>query len=346
MNKAVKSESDGVLVRLNTALWALSQAKTLQEAKHIADVAEAARVYAKRSKLGKDVESHASEIILRAERLLGEMLIVAPKNKGANGSIVTGSRRVPVKDQTPTLFDSGIDKKLSSRAQALAEIPEEVFESTLQSRKASGRLTRFGLIRDFIQSKKIAEAKRISALTTNTVVGVFDVLVIDPPWPTKKSVLQDRWSDTQIGFDYPTMSLDTLHCWPLPKQKAANDCHVFLWTTHKYLFDAFECLKSWDFKYACTFVWHKAGGMQFPNAPQLNCEFVLYARKGNPVFVNTKNFRVCFEGKRGGHSTKPAEFYETISRVTVGRRLDLFARRSIDGFVGWGLEATKYHLCT
>jgi N6-adenosine-specific RNA methylase IME4 len=86
--------------------------------------------------------------------------------------------------------------------------------------------------------------------------------------------------------------------------------------------------------------------MQFPNGPQLNCEFVLYARKGNPVFVNTKNFSACFEAKRDAHSEKPEEFYEMLRRVTVGRRLDLFARRSIDGFVGWGLEATKYHLCT
>ena len=38
-------------------------------------------------------------------------------NKGAKGSVVTGSERVPVKDERPTLAAVGIDKKLSSRSQ-------------------------------------------------------------------------------------------------------------------------------------------------------------------------------------------------------------------------------------
>lgn len=43
--------------------------------------------------------------------LLGGFLAKADKNKGANGSIVTGSKRVPVKDSTPTLISTGISKK-------------------------------------------------------------------------------------------------------------------------------------------------------------------------------------------------------------------------------------------
>ena len=40
------------------------------------------------------------------------MLAESQTNKGAKGSIVTGAKRVPVKDDTPTLSDMGIDKKL------------------------------------------------------------------------------------------------------------------------------------------------------------------------------------------------------------------------------------------
>lgn len=59
----------------------------------------------------------ATEIQVRAECKLEELLAKTETNKGANGSKVTGSVRAPVKDARPTLAEQGIDRKLSSRAQ-------------------------------------------------------------------------------------------------------------------------------------------------------------------------------------------------------------------------------------
>ena len=91
----------------DVACRALAEAKTLEEIKDVSDKASA-------------LEIDAAELRMRAERKLGEILKNTKKNVGAKGSKVTGSKQEPVRDKTPTLSALGIDKKLSSRAQKLA----------------------------------------------------------------------------------------------------------------------------------------------------------------------------------------------------------------------------------
>jgi len=162
----------------------------------------------------------------------------------------------------------------------------------------------------------------------------YDVVVIDPPWQMEK--IERDVAPNQTGFDYPTMSIDEIKAMEISH---ADNCHLFMWITHKHLPQGFDILKAWGAKYVCTFVWHKNGGFQPFNLPQYNCEFILYARWGAPKFVETKQFFTCFDAKRTGHSAKPEEFYEVIRRVTAGKRIDIFNRRKIDGFDTWGNEA-------
>jgi len=189
-------------------------------------------------------------------------------------------------------------------------------------------------IQDTKRAEVIERLESISAKEAKAIEGVYDVIVIDPPWPMEK--IERDVAPNQVAFDYPTMSEEEISNIVIP---VADDCHVWLWTTHKYLPMSFRLLDTWGLKYVCCFVWHKAGGFQPWNLPQYNCEFCLYARKGSPVFVDTKAFMVCFDADRGIHSEKPKEFYELLNRVTAGRRLDMFNRKPIDGFDGWGLEA-------
>lgn len=164
--------------------------------------------------------------------------------------------------------------------------------------------------------------------------GLYDVVVIDPPWPMKKIDREVR--PNQSEFEYPTMDEDELAALSLP---CKAHCHVWLWTTHRFLPMAFRLLEAWSLDYVCTFVWHKPGGFQPVGLPQYNCEFALYARSGSPEFRTTKALSVCYEAPRAKHSEKPDAFYDMVRRATSGRRIDIFNRRSIDGFTGWGNEA-------
>jgi len=187
------------------------------------------------------------------------------------------------------------------------------------------------------RAEQLAALENTANQESKAARGVYDVVVIDPPWPMEKIERDVR--PNQTVFDYPTMSEDEIAEHVLDQAPFADDCHVWLWTTQKFLPMAFRLLDQWGLKYVCAFTWHKPGGFQPVGLPQYNCEFALYARRGAPVFVETSGFPVCFTAPRGAHSEKPSKFYDTVARVTIGRRLDMFNRRQIPGFDGHGKEA-------
>jgi N6-adenosine-specific RNA methylase IME4 len=191
-------------------------------------------------------------------------------------------------------------------------------------------------------AKRMAIREELENLTTQTIKaaqGLYDVLVIDPPWPVAFQAREAR--PNQVALAYATMTVEAIRALALPLTDAA---HVWLWTTHRFLPDAFTCLEAWGLTYSCCFVWVKTGGMQPLGLPQLNCEFALYARKGPALLLETTALTTSFVAPRGEHSAKPDMFYAMIRRITGGRRLDMFNRRVIEGFDGWGHEAPSEEL--
>jgi len=235
--------------------------------------------------------------------------------KEAKNAILTGQINIPKKD---------VEKIIEIKEEA-----PEFIEPVL-----NGEITISKAVQETKRKKIIEKLNDIETVEAKAVEGVFDVIVIDPPWPMKKIELEV--APYEVEFDYPTMTIEEIKELKIP---CADDCHVWLWTTQKYLPVAFQILQAWNLKYVCTFVWHKPGGYQPLELPQYNCEFALYAKKGNPKFVDFKDFKLCFDAPRGSHSEKPDFFYNLVRRVTAGRRLDMFNRRKIEGFETWGKEA-------
>ena len=220
------------------------------------------------------------------------------------------------------------ERKLRGAALVIKERPD------LADKVEQGEIKMADAVREIKRAEVVASLESVEAREQKALEGVYDVIVIDPPWPMQKIDRDER--ENQVAFDYPTMSEAEMADLEMP---AADDCHMWLWTTHKFLPMALRLSEGWGFKYVCTFVWHKPGGFQPIGLPQYNCEFALYCRKGSPKFLDTKAFPTCFEAARGGHSEKPEEFYDVVRRVTGGRRIDIFNRRKIEGFDVWGKEA-------
>lgn len=124
------------LVRYEAACLALAKAKATDEVKLIRDKADAMRAAARIAK-NKQLEVDAAEIRIRAERRLGELIEATKATVGlATGGEHGGRRKKDGSREAPsnarlTLTAAGIDKKLSSRAQKLAAVPEAEFEKEL-----------------------------------------------------------------------------------------------------------------------------------------------------------------------------------------------------------------------
>jgi len=232
------------------------------------------------------------------------------------------------------LKEIGIAPQEMNRKETIASVPEEDFEEHVAKIKADKKELTSISVHRLAKRKEQEDYFKTLEDYSRPFDGKYDVIIIDPPWDMKK-IDRDK-SPEDTGFDYLTMTEEELSEMKLP---VADDCHVFVWTTQKFLPTAFRLVEIWGLKYTILFVWHKKGGFQPFGLPQYNCEFILYARKGNPKFVELKSFFTCFNADRTGHSKKPEEFYDTIRRVTAGRRIDIFGRRNIEGFDSWGNES-------
>jgi len=182
-----------------------------------------------------------------------------------------------------------------------------------------------------------AEHERLRTLAAQTPppVGQYRTIVIDPPWPMKKIERGVR-PNQGTYLDYPTMQLADIYNLDIEPLAAEDGCHLYLWTTHKFLPEAIRIVGKWGFRYNCLMTWVKNTGMT-PFHYRFNTEHVVFATRGS-MAVQRKGLPLAFEGNADGHSTKPDTFYQMVSEASPSPRLEMFARQPREGWVVWGNE--------
>jgi len=192
------------LTKLDQATRMLAEIHSVDDAKHLINLAEAARVYAKQVELGLEAQNHAAEIKLRAQRRAGEILDSMEKNTGAQGLGVNQYSEVRLQDETtpPTYAELGIDKVDAHRWQTIAKMPEDNFEEYIERTKSGDKeLTTAGAIRtakEVDQERKRDELRNTQAPQLSeryqlicddfrncafALAGKVDIIITDPPYP-------------------------------------------------------------------------------------------------------------------------------------------------------------------
>lgn len=178
----------------------------------------------------------------------------------------------------------------------------------------------------------------------------FQTVLADPPWRFTNRTGKMAPEHRRLSR-YATMELPEIKELPVA-DIVQEPAHLYLWVPNALLPDGIEVLRAWGFEYKSNIVWHKVRkdggsdgrgvGFYFRNVTEL----VLFGVRG-------KNARTLAPGRRQvnliptrkrEHSRKPDELYDVIEACSQGPFIELFARDTRPGWVGWGNQSDDYKI--
>lgn len=269
------------------------------------------------------------------EQKQGEAQMLAGALLDAEAKLGEILRDIPLKGKTTGLggrtstLPYGITKFQSSQFQTLAANWDIIEQVKAEAEENEDLPTRTEVLKR-VKEKEREESKSKVKPALPLPEGKYNVIVIDPPWPYGTDYNPES---RRVATPYEEMSIEKIKELKLP---SADDCVLWLWTTHQFIWDAKYLLEHCGFEYKLILVWDKE---KIGMGSWLRCqvEFCLLGIKGRPQW-NLTNERDLIRESRREHSRKPDAFYEMIRILCAGRRLDMFNRETHDGFDSWGNE--------
>lgn len=307
-------------------------------------VGVAAEVYQQKLAEGQEI----AEAVLDAEVRLGELRSQVKRDTSFHGSQykMVNPQQCGITKNTPLAkFDdeAHITNDTAERLETIAKHPEVVERVKAEARENGVLVTRQAVLKAIKDEKREAlRAERENSIEeqieqADKSIDLYNppckyrVIYADPPWQYNDK--QDIETLGGAQKHYPTMPLNDIANLPVP---AEDDSVLFLWVTSPMLEDSFKIINSWGFKYKSSFVWDKiAHNMGHYNS--VRHEFLLIATRGSCTPDIKKLFDSVQSVERTEHSRKPEVFREIIDTLyTHGRKLEMFARGSHEGWDVWG----------
>lgn len=176
----------------------------------------------------------------------------------------------------------------------------------------------------------LAAGSEPAAVVTADAPLTFPTIVIDPPWQYDNKATRGAAED-----HYPTMSIAELEALELP---AAENAHLYLWTTNNFLREALDLCSTWGFDYKTLLTWVKPQ-MGMGNYFRSVTEHVVFGVRGSLATARRDRTNVV-NADRTRHSAKPDAFYDLVEQMSPGPYFEMFARRRRMGdWHVWGNEA-------
>lgn len=185
----------------------------------------------------------------------------------------------------------------------------------------------------------------------------YRTIVVDPPWPMgpphggRTQSEAGNWTGKWLGYEsdlpYQQMTVEVIKALPV-SALADADAHLYLWTTNKFLEQAWSVGRAWGFQPSTMLVWGKAPmGIGLGGPFCITTEFVLFCRRGH-LAPKQRIDSTWFNWKRPynangapSHSQKPEAFIDLVEQVSPGPYVELFARRHRLGWDVWGNESAN-----
>jgi N6-adenosine-specific RNA methylase IME4/ParB-like chromosome segregation protein Spo0J len=228
----------------------------------------------------------------------------------------------------------GVGKDTLRKSEAIVEAAEKEPEkyALLLEKVDDGTISVDKAFKGIRRDEQLAELKEI-AKNLPKIEGKYDVIIVDPPWPYGTEYDSET---RRCASPYPEISLEEIRNLKLP----ANDkCVLWLWTTNRFLHDAFHILEAWGYTPKTVLTWgkYRMGTGDWLRGQTEHCILGIH---GNPR-INLENQSTLLIAKSGAHSQKPNKFYQLVDAICFGKKLDYYAREKRQGWDVYGtLERT------
>lgn len=288
-----------------------------------------------------------TKLVLQLENIFSEKAKESKIEKVSHfrntGEVLVNSPKPDTRKELSKI--SGVGEQTISRVKLIEEkAPEEV-----KAKLSTGEVSINQVYQEIKKEEKKAERdKKIEEVKAkieeeNLILEdkKYHVIAIDPPWAyEEKGGFSSSEYDAESNrgaVDYPTMTVEQIKQIELPE---AEDCVLFLWTTHAFLRDSFDILEQWGYKYKATLVWDKVK-MGIGRTVRMQVEFCLIGVKGNPIINGSSERDIITEARRE-HSRKPEAFYSMVERMCIGNKLDYFSRQNRENWEHYGAEKGQF----